>query len=221
METIINCSPTLTVTDEKLKKMLRLSVLALLLAAVWAAPTTENTNSAGLEVVVVDSIEEYLAKNPAIEFAQEMETEYLQDRYQLRHSFGRRVGGDRQVANNNYSQQYPTQQDVKATLNYPTQGVGSIVTFIQIVVDQVREDSMNISATIKNATLIRNIFSFNLTELHPRPSIRHLWWNQPTKYFRRHRGQPHNRLQIQRSNFRLQLNHIIRYIISVIVWKNK
>lgn len=119
--------------------MLRFAVLAVLLAAVWAAPTTEDSTSADLGVVVVDNIEEYLAKNPAIGLAQEMDSEYLADRHQFRYSFGRRIGGDRQVANNNYNQQYPRAQDVKATLNYPTQGVGSIITFVQIVVDQVRE----------------------------------------------------------------------------------
>lgn len=44
---------------------------------------------------------------------------------------------DRLVATANGSNQWATPQDVRLTLTYPRTGVGSIVTYVQVIVQQV------------------------------------------------------------------------------------
>lgn len=47
--------------------------------------------------------------------------------------------GDRSVGNASYSNQWPSPQQVKSTVQYPPNGVGSIVTYVEIIVEQVSD----------------------------------------------------------------------------------
>lgn len=47
------------------------------------------------------------------------------------------VSGDRLVASNVLSQQWPVAQNVTQNLNYPKGGAGSLITYIEIIVEQV------------------------------------------------------------------------------------
>lgn len=119
--------------------MIRFAAMAILLAAAWAAAGTKNSNSTALGVVVADSVEDNLATNPAIAFAQEMERDYLRAT-KLLHTFGRPSGGDRLI----FSKKSPTiryiqMRNAKTTQRFPDWGIGPVITFIDIKVEQVRE----------------------------------------------------------------------------------
>lgn len=84
-------------TSIRLEKieMLRFAVLVILLAAVCAVPINDVAKSADVEVIVVDSIDEYLTQNPEIELLERLEKEEVQepDRVQITYTLGRRVNG--------------------------------------------------------------------------------------------------------------------------------
>lgn len=74
--------------------MLRFAVLAILFAAICAAPTTEEPSSSELDVVAVESIDDYLALNPELELVDQLEKEEISNRQQFRYTLGKRVAGE-------------------------------------------------------------------------------------------------------------------------------
>lgn len=74
--------------------MLRFTVLAVLFATVCALPINDDSKSSDHDVIIVDSIDEYLAENPGSELIGELEEEDIQDRNHIkRYSFGKHVSG--------------------------------------------------------------------------------------------------------------------------------
>ncbi|XP_031628629.1 uncharacterized protein LOC116344295 isoform X2 [Contarinia nasturtii] len=55
---------------------------------------------------------------------------------QINYRLGNRIAGDRLVATAAGSNSWTSAQDIKLTLNYPKTGIGSIVTYLQVIVEQ-------------------------------------------------------------------------------------
>lgn len=75
--------------------MLRFAVFAVLLAAVCAVPISDDASSA-IDVLVGDSIEEFLAENPEIEMLHQLEEVELHSQdgnFSSVFTFGKRVAG--------------------------------------------------------------------------------------------------------------------------------
>lgn len=47
------------------------------------------------------------------------------------------ISGDRIVASNSVSQQWTSAQNVSQTLIYPRAGVGSVITYVEVIVEKV------------------------------------------------------------------------------------
>lgn len=75
--------------------MLRFAVLTILLAVVCAVPINDEVKSADPDVIVVDSIEKYLAQNPEVGSFEELDRSEIQgeNRQKIRYTFGARVHG--------------------------------------------------------------------------------------------------------------------------------
>lgn len=71
--------------------MLRFAVLAIWFAAVCAAPTTEEIDSP--DVMVVDSIDEYLVQHPNVEILKQLKEDEMEDRLHVGYTIGERVSG--------------------------------------------------------------------------------------------------------------------------------
>lgn len=67
------------------------------------------------------------------------------------------ISGDRLLATASGNQSFGTPQDVALTLSYPKSGVGGVVTFVQVDVDQVsfknRIDSLQKKENIESLTI--------------------------------------------------------------------
>lgn len=73
--------------------MLRFTILAILFVAVCAAPFNATSESADVDVIVVKSIEDYLAQNPNVKILEEFEKDDIQDRQRIRYTVGQRNNG--------------------------------------------------------------------------------------------------------------------------------
>lgn len=73
--------------------MLRFAVLAVLCAAVCAILINDESETADLEVTVVDNFDDYLAENPKLRLLEQFEEEDIQDRNQIKYSLGNHVNG--------------------------------------------------------------------------------------------------------------------------------
>lgn len=45
--------------------------------------------------------------------------------------------GDRLLGENEAKKQWTTPQDVQLTLSYPNDGIGAVITYLEVIVDQV------------------------------------------------------------------------------------
>lgn len=77
-----------------MKNMLRLTILTIFFAAVCAAPFNVTSESADVDVIVVHSIEDYLAQNPEVEILEQFEKEEIRDRQRIRYTVGQRINGE-------------------------------------------------------------------------------------------------------------------------------
>nr|AYV99545.1 venom polypeptide [Dolopus genitalis] len=112
------------------------ALACILLAAVCsAAPEIEKLQAS---IEFVDDISAYAAEFPEVDLIP-LDSE-VQPFGQIRYTLGGRVAGDRIVAQGNNNFNYPTLQDVRLTLNYPQSGVGAVVSFVEIVVQQTSND---------------------------------------------------------------------------------
>lgn len=113
---------------------------------------------AGIELITVPNITEYLMQNQNEKLLQTLQKSDAV-RSQIRYTLGRRVSGewkyftltwlryqfffirapigDKLVAVNSASQSWPTLQDVKLTLTYPRTGTGAVVSYVEVLVEQV------------------------------------------------------------------------------------
>lgn len=55
----------------------------------------------------------------------------------ITYRLGTRVSGDRVIASSSSSQQWSVVQNITQNLTYPRSGIGAIITYVEIVVDQV------------------------------------------------------------------------------------
>uniref|UniRef100_U5EKY0 Putative 14.5 kDa salivary protein n=1 Tax=Corethrella appendiculata TaxID=1370023 RepID=U5EKY0_9DIPT len=88
---------------------------------------------------LVDNIEAFRAKNPKLivrELQKSSVEERNQARYNIHYTLGRITNGQRLVAQNSNRTSWPTAQNTRLTLTYPTSGIGSSITFVSIHVDQ-------------------------------------------------------------------------------------
>lgn len=74
--------------------MLRFAVSVIVIAAIRAIPITDFSKSAQVVVIIVDSIDEYLAQNPEVEILERLEKEEIEDRQQLQYTIGERGNGE-------------------------------------------------------------------------------------------------------------------------------
>nr|AYV99543.1 venom polypeptide [Dolopus genitalis] len=86
-------------------------------------------------VQFVEDIEKFRAENPEVVLTP-LTVESVTPYNQMRYTFGRRVLGDRIVTQGNNNFNYPQAQDVRTNLNYPANGIGNVVSYVEIFVDQ-------------------------------------------------------------------------------------
>lgn len=95
----------------------------------------EDLNNAQVRIQVVDSIENFMLENPDVHL-----TEMTLDRNvklnQNWYTIGARKAGDRLVATDNGWAQYPSKQNVELEIRYPVNGVGAVVTYVQVLITQ-------------------------------------------------------------------------------------
>lgn len=137
-------------------------VLAIALNSAICSTKAFDSN---VNVAVVHNLTTFLSENPDVKILHPLIREQLSDgaspKIQINYRLGNRISGecikfvvaevkvrkinilifwisgDRLVATANGGNQWPSPQDVKLTLTYPRSGVGNVVTFIQILVEQV------------------------------------------------------------------------------------
>lgn len=51
------------------------------------------------------------------------------------------IKGDRILATDSASQQWQKPQDVRLNLNYPQSGIGAVITYLEVIVDQSSNQS--------------------------------------------------------------------------------
>ncbi|XP_055612568.1 uncharacterized protein LOC129759151 [Uranotaenia lowii] len=110
-----------------------LSFSALLAISVGAATLKQQADA---RIQVVEDIAAFRAANPAIKLIPMELSQTKNARQQITYTVGNRQSGDRLVSVNQDSASWPTLQDVKLTLSYPVSGVGAVVTYVEIVVQQ-------------------------------------------------------------------------------------
>lgn len=54
------------------------------------------------------------------------------------------ISGDRIVASNSVSQQWTSAQNVSQTLSYPRAGVGSVITYVEVIIEKVVTNKISI-----------------------------------------------------------------------------
>lgn len=124
-------------------KMLRTAFIVLIgvvcVAVAQSEEVYELDSEIGSEInfVAASGIEQFLEEHPRMKLLQELSREETYG--QIKYTYGRRISGDRLVGSNAQSQQWSSPQDVTLRLNYPTNGYGAVVSFLQILVDQVTQ----------------------------------------------------------------------------------
>ncbi|XP_055382216.1 uncharacterized protein LOC129612572 [Condylostylus longicornis] len=114
--------------------MFKILITLCLIAAAVSSPAKNAKDDIKVNLLVVENIEEFKKAYAELELIP-LKAEVTPLGI-LRHSAGRRVAGDRLVARGQDGQNWPTPRDVQLTLRYPTSGVGAIVSYIQVTVDQ-------------------------------------------------------------------------------------
>lgn len=90
----IHCA-SISVTKNLIGKMFRFAVLVSFLALVCADPSDRNPGAepASVNVVVVNSIGEYLADNLGIGILEQLERDEIQDGHKIKYTLGQHVDG--------------------------------------------------------------------------------------------------------------------------------
>lgn len=103
-----------------------------MLANLIAAADIQKTKT---QVILVDDIEEYRKEHPEAELIP-LAKPAPQPRAGIRYTLGWRQTGDRLVAQKSDFTSYSGPRDVQLVLTYPSSGTGSVVTYVQIEVNQ-------------------------------------------------------------------------------------
>ncbi|XP_055390152.1 uncharacterized protein LOC129619092 [Condylostylus longicornis] len=118
-------------------------VCAVLCIAVASAVSMPAIQSGTIdEVVLVESIEDFIKQNPDVTVTPmnkeipAVKAKAFGQKAPIRYTMGRLSSSDRVLSNGQNSYYYPTLQDVKLQLSYPQSGVGGIVTYVEIIVEQ-------------------------------------------------------------------------------------
>jgi hypothetical protein len=107
-----------------MKKFVLIAVCCLFIKA----QASVSDEAAEVKVIAVNNITDYIQSNPnatAIPMKRSRETQNL-------HRLGARLSGDRLVAKNCGSDQYPSKHDLELSICYPKSGDGAILTYVQI-----------------------------------------------------------------------------------------
>lgn len=107
-------------------------VFAIFLVGALAA---ENLQNAQVKIQVVDNIEEFKRMNPDVNLIEMTVDRNLRLR-QNWYTIGARKSGDRLVGTDNGWAQYPSKQNLELEIWYPLNGVGAVVTFMQVFITQ-------------------------------------------------------------------------------------
>ncbi|XP_055637454.1 uncharacterized protein LOC129776078 [Toxorhynchites rutilus septentrionalis] len=91
-------------------------------------------NPVGARVDIIDDIEAFQTAHSHVQITPLNATRNVHQ--QIIYKLGNRVVGDRLVGTATDSKTYPTLKDVTLNIAYPTSGVGAIITYVQIVVNQ-------------------------------------------------------------------------------------
>lgn len=108
----------------------------LTIGAVSATQTSASEDDVGFlgEIVVVADVNELLRANPHLS-ATPMQRSA--ERGVIRYTAGSRVAGDRLVASGSDGSVWSSNQNVQLSVVYPPAGTGSIVSYVDCLVDQV------------------------------------------------------------------------------------
>lgn len=117
-------------------KDFKMKVIILLVAIICGATAVDDLqNVAEVKVKVVDSIERFKKENPTLELLP-MNLVRSPRLAQNIYTLGSRLSGDYLVASNFGSVQYPIKQNLELNIRYPANGIGAIVTSVQITINQ-------------------------------------------------------------------------------------
>lgn len=102
---------------------------------IHAAEASEEKPQAEVKLLVVQNINDYLQANPnatLIPLQMSHQAKLSQNLY----SIGARRPGDRLVGTDSGWAQYPSKQNLELSVWYPSNGVGAVVTYVQILITQ-------------------------------------------------------------------------------------
>ncbi|XP_055640643.1 uncharacterized protein LOC129778033 [Toxorhynchites rutilus septentrionalis] len=130
-----NYEITIVTRNHIMGKIITLIVAVLALTVAKAAGAEEAPLDAiEARITLVDDIAAFKAANPQVEL---IPMEIARNaRMQIVYTMGNRVSGDRLVASRQDGQSWSSLQDVTLILRYPQSGTGSVVSFVQVVVNQ-------------------------------------------------------------------------------------
>lgn len=76
--------------------MLRLTIFAISFAVVYAVNINHESKSAGVKVIFVDNIDEYIAQHPDVKLMEKLGRKFVEDRgqYTITYTLGKRVNGE-------------------------------------------------------------------------------------------------------------------------------
>ncbi|KAM8721374.1 hypothetical protein ACLKA7_007273 [Drosophila subpalustris] len=96
------------------------------------------------DIVFVEDVRDFAAKHPGLNLQRlEKQPESVRARavgQSVRYTLGSRISGDRLVAQDADVFNYPKTNDVSMQVTYPQSGVGSIVTFVEIICTQDNDE---------------------------------------------------------------------------------
>lgn len=118
--------------------------LLLLATAVVTLATAQHTiiradsdqTSTAVRIDLIDDIEAFRAANANIKVTPLEQIKSNDVRQQIIYAQGQRIAGDSLVSTNSESKQWPRLQDVTMNLSYPASGVGAVITYVQVIVNQ-------------------------------------------------------------------------------------
>lgn len=95
----------------------------------------EDLKDGKVEIQVVDSIKNFIRDNPDVSLM-EMTLDSSPRLKQILYTVGARKSGDRIVATDGNWAQYPSKQNLELSLWYPLNGVGAVITYVQVLINQ-------------------------------------------------------------------------------------
>ncbi|XP_058821145.1 uncharacterized protein LOC131683308 [Topomyia yanbarensis] len=116
--------------------MAKLIALGATILALTATVLASNDQPSNVEarIQIVENISAFRAAHPELNLVPVESTR--SPRQQILYTLGNRVSGDRLVAADQNGQSWTTFQDVALTLAYPQSGVGAVISYIHVVVNQ-------------------------------------------------------------------------------------